>query len=92
MLFVFLTGVVSFISPLIACLPALVSYALLKYELIVVGYFSSLTFSAVKLPNISSATFIFSYAAIGILVLVLNVNHAKPRALSESLKINTTPV
>lgn len=92
MLFVFLTGVVSFISPLIACLPALVSYALLKYELVVVGYFSSLTFSAVKLPNISSAAFLFSYAAIGILVLILNSSRRQPGSPSASPKINTTPV
>jgi predicted membrane metal-binding protein len=75
MLFVFLTGVVCFISPLIAHVPALVSYVLLKFELVTVGYFSSLSFSAVKLPNISPAMFLLSYVLISFLVVFLNSNY-----------------
>lgn len=74
MLFVFLTGVVSFINPLIALLPAFVSWVLLKCELVIVGYFSSLSFSAIKLPAISNSTFLIMYFVIVLLSIFLNSN------------------
>lgn len=102
MLFVFLTGAVSFISPLIAHVPALVSYILLKYELLVVGYFSALSFSSVKLPNISTTNFLLLYFVISLFTLMANSksiftrNDTKDDAPKDhelvSVKINTTPV
>lgn len=98
MLFVFLTGVVSFISPVIAYLPAFVSYVFLKIELLIVGYFASLPFSAITVPNISTSTFTILYFAIFLLVIIANVNSGVSRKYADNdikhglVKINTTPV
>lgn len=98
MLFVFLTGAVSFISPTIAYLPAFVSYVFLKIELLIVGYFASLPFSAITVPNISISTFATLYFFIFLLVIISNSNssasknHTDDGSKRELLKINTTPV
>ncbi|MDQ5911910.1 MAG: competence protein ComEC [Patescibacteria group bacterium] len=98
MLFVFLTGVVSFISPTIAYLPAFVSYVFLKIELLIVGYFASLPFSAITVPNISTSTFTILYFVIFLLVTIANVNSSVSKKYTDDdtkaglLKINTTPV
>jgi len=98
MLFVFLTGVVSFISPTIAYLPAFVSYVFLKIELLIVGYFASLPFSAITVPNISASTFTILYFVIFLLVIIANVNSGESKKYMDDdaktglLKINTTPV
>lgn len=98
MLFVFLTGVVSFISPVIAYLPAFVSYVFLKIELFIVGYFASLPFSAITVPNISTSTFTILYFVIFLLVIIANVNSGVSKKYTDDdtkaglLKINTTPV
>ncbi len=98
MLFVFLTGAVSFISPIIAYLPAFVSYVFLKIELLIVGYFASLPFSAITVPNISTSTFVILYFFIFLLVIIANSNsdetkkHMDDGSKQDSLKINTTPV
>lgn len=98
MLFVFLTGAVSFISPVIAYLPAFVSYVFLKIELIIVGYFASLSFSAITVPNISTSTFAILYFLIFLLVIIANSNNGLRKkcmdngSSRDSLKINTTPV
>jgi competence protein ComEC len=84
MLFVFLTGVISFILEPLAYIPAFVSYILLSYELWIVGYFSSLAFSAISVVNISLATFVFMYFIIILLTIFLN--------FASFHKINTTPV
>jgi hypothetical protein len=95
---VFLTGVISFISPLIAFVPAFVSWLLLSYELVVVRYFSSLPFSAINLPAISFSTFCISYFSIVLLTLFLNSKNifSKKDPTANDLlvwqKINTTPV
>ena len=98
MLFVFLTGAVSFMSPVVAYLPAFVSYVFLKIELLIVGYFASLSFSAIAVPNISAATFAILYFFIFLLVIIANSNSGASKKCTEddpkqgSLKINTTPV
>ena len=98
MLFVFLTGAVSFISPIIAYLPAFVSYVFLKIELLIVGYFASLPFSAITVPNISTSTFTILYFVIFLLVIIANVSSGLNKKYTDDdtkaglLKINTTPV
>lgn len=98
MLFVFLSGVMSFISPIIASLPAFVSWLLLSYELSVVHYFSSLSFAAIKLPPISFFVFCILYFIIALLTISLNSKNIFSKKdslgsdLSVSPKINTTPV
>ncbi|MBP6974487.1 MAG: ComEC/Rec2 family competence protein [Candidatus Pacebacteria bacterium] len=98
MLFVFLTGVISFMSSAIAYLPAFVAYALLKYELLVVGYFSSLSFSSTKIQNISPATFALLYFVIVLLTILLNLGKTSSKNEQTEphkeavIEINTTPV
>lgn len=98
MLFVFLTGAVSFMSPVVAYLPAFVSYVFLKIELLIVGYFSSLSFSAITVPNISTSIFAILYFLIFLLVIIANSNSGASKKctdnglIQDSLKINTTPV
>ena len=98
MLFVFLTGAVSFISPIIAYLPAFVSYVFLKIELLIVVYFASLPFSAITVPNISTPIFVILYFFIFLLVIIATSNNEKTKkqmddgSKQDSLKINTTPV
>lgn len=84
MLFAFLTGVISFISEPLVYIPAFVSYILLSYELWVVEYFSSMQFSAITVPNISTNIFVLAYFVIAILSILLN--------LVAGRKINTAPV
>ena len=98
MLFVFLTGAISFISPVIAYLPAFVSYVFLKIELLIVDYFASLSFSAITVPNISTSTFAILYFFIFLLVIIANSNKGASKncidngSIQDSVKINTTPV
>lgn len=98
MLFVFLTGVISFMSSTVAYLPAFVAYALLKYELLVVGYFSSLSFSSTKIQNISPATFALLYFVIVLLTILLNLGKTSSKNEQTEphkeavIEINTTPV
>lgn len=98
MLFVFLTGVISFMTVTVAYLPAFVAYALLKYELLVVGYFSSLSFSSTKIQNISPAIFALMYFVIVLLTILLNFRKTSSKSEQVEphkeavIKINTTPV
>lgn len=108
MLFVFLTGAISFIAPVLAYLPAFVSWILLSIELIIVRYFSELPFSIITLPPISSSSFIILYFCIILFTIVVNSKSIFARDAQKQsedtqketqvsqeniwLKINTTPV
>lgn len=108
MLFVFLTGAISFITPVLAYFPAFVSWMLLNIELSIVRYFSELPFSIITLPPISSSSFIILYFCIILFTVVVNSSNIFAKRVQKSpddtqketqvtqeniwLKINTTPV
>ncbi len=51
MLFGFLTGVAGFVSQIVSVPLGMISSVLLKYELLVVGFFSSIPFASLVIPN-----------------------------------------
>jgi ComEC/Rec2-related protein len=94
MFFVFLTGVISFIIPIVKIIPAFVSWFLLTYVLTLVEYVSGSTYSAITFDHISNR-YIFSLCiAIVLFTLLLRLytsSHSGGSA-SPEYKINTTPV
>lgn len=98
MLFVFVGGVVSFISASIAVLPTFVSWLLLSYELWIVRVSSALPLAALKLPPISGGVFTSMYVALFAFAFVLHYGaihdffFPSGARQAEGLKRNTTPV
>lgn len=68
MLFGFLTGIVGFLSLLIAAPFAWITYGLLSYELFVVQFFSKIPFAAVSITSFSWLFALFFYGCYGILL------------------------
>ncbi len=100
MFFVFLTGCLCFILPLVATVPAFVSYILLSYELAMVHFGASLPFASVALPLMSIYMILTSYTGLllfGIFLYVKNKNAEPilpkydPKNYSPKIK-NTAPI
>ncbi len=76
MLFVCLTGAVSFISGEAAMLPAFVSWILLSYELLMVRISSSLPFSSIQLPPVVWKAVFAGYGAMIMAPVALSHAHS----------------
>lgn len=94
MLFVFLTGVFSFMIPIVRFIPAFVSWFLLSIELHIVKYASGLYFSSIIFPPISD-----THIAVLVLLIILCTFALKQYAYRREnrpnhvvYKTNTTPV
>ncbi|OHA21500.1 MAG: hypothetical protein A2849_03690 [Candidatus Taylorbacteria bacterium RIFCSPHIGHO2_01_FULL_51_15] len=71
MLFGFLAGMAAFVSTALAFPFAMLAYALLAYELSIVEWSSSLSFSAVSIPYFPLWLAIFSYGVYAMLFILL---------------------
>lgn len=69
MLFGFITAIVGLILPILAVIPMIPTYVLLKLQLVIVEWFSSLSFATIRIPAIPWWLVLGLYAIIGVWVM-----------------------
>lgn len=74
MFFGFISGVVGFLSSAISFPFSFITFLLLDYELKIVNFFASISFSSIQINNFSLILMIFVYIIYGIVLFLINKN------------------
>lgn len=69
MLFGFITALVGLVLPILTIIPMVPTYVLLKLQLVIVGWFSSLSFATIHIPQIPTWLVLVLYGTIGVWVM-----------------------